>query len=100
LEHGGLPEWNTGWPKLKELMKARVHVSLKPSVLDPQGQTITKALQSLGNHEVLAVRQGKYFDIELDASLGKDALAAKLQSISAEVLSNPVIEEFQIEFLG
>ena len=81
-------------------MKARVHVSLKPSVLDPQGQTITKALHSLGHSEILDVRQGKYFDIELDPSVPKETLALKLQAISAEVLSNPVIEDFQIEILG
>ncbi|MCX6609573.1 MAG: phosphoribosylformylglycinamidine synthase subunit PurS [Acidobacteria bacterium] len=81
-------------------MKARVHVSLKPSVLDPQGQTITKALNSLGHNEILDVRQGKYFDIELDPKVSKEALAQKLQDISAEVLSNPVIEDFQIEVLG
>ncbi len=81
-------------------MKARVHVSLKPSVLDPQGQTITKALHSLGHNEILDVRQGKYFDIELDPSISKEALALKLHSITVEVLSNPVIEDFQIEVLG
>jgi phosphoribosylformylglycinamidine synthase subunit PurS len=81
-------------------MKARVHVSLKPSVLDPQGQTITKALHSLAYTEVLDVRQGKYFDIELDPNLSKESLASKLQTIAAEVLSNPVIEDFNIEILG
>ncbi len=80
-------------------MKARVHVSLKPSVLDPQGQTILKALHSLGHKEIWEVRQGKYFDIELDPKMGKESLAQKLQSISTEVLSNPVIEDFQIEVL-
>ena len=81
-------------------MKARVHVSLKPSVLDPQGQTITKALHSLGHKEILDVRQGKYFDIELDPSTSQETLALQLQTIASEVLSNPVIEDFQIEVLG
>lgn len=81
-------------------MKARVHVSLKPSVLDPQGQTITKALHSLGHNEILDVRQGKYFDIQLNPAATKESLALQLQSIAAEVLSNPVIEDFQIEILG
>ncbi|WP_031497052.1 phosphoribosylformylglycinamidine synthase subunit PurS [Bryobacter aggregatus] len=80
-------------------MKARVHVSLKPSVLDPQGQTISKALRSLGHAEILSVRQGKYFDIELDSAVSKETVAKNLESISAEVLSNPVIEDFQIEIL-
>ena len=73
---------------------------MKPSVLDPQGQTITKALHSLGHNEILDVRQGKYFDIELDSSVPKETLALKLQVVAAEVLSNPVIEDFQIEILG
>lgn len=94
------PLWNPSCPKLVRLMKARVHVSLKPSVLDPQGQTITRALHSLGHAEFLDVRQGKYFDIELDAQATRDELARKLQEISQEVLSNPVIEDFQIEILG
>lgn len=81
-------------------MKARVHVSLKPSVLDPQGQTITRALRGLGHSEILDVRQGKYFDIELDAQASRDDLARKLQEVSQEVLSNPVIEDFHIEILG
>lgn len=81
-------------------MKARVHVSLKPSVLDPQGQTISKALHSLGHNEVLDVRQGKYFDIEFDPGIDREALASKLQAISSEVLSNPVIEDFSLEVLG
>jgi phosphoribosylformylglycinamidine synthase PurS subunit len=94
------PLWHALCPKLEIPMKARVHVSLKPSVLDPQGQTITKALHSLGHNEILDVRQGKYFDIELDPKASKEALAQKLQTISAEVLSNPVIEDFHIEVLG
>lgn len=81
-------------------MKARVHVSLKPSVLDPQGQTITRALHSLGHKEILDVRQGKYFDIELDAAASREDLERKLQEISQEVLSNPVIEDFAIEVLS
>ncbi len=81
-------------------MKARVHDSLKPSVLDPQGQTITRALHSLGHKEILDVRQGKYFDIELDAAASREDLERKLQEISQEVLSNPVIEDFAIEVLG
>jgi phosphoribosylformylglycinamidine synthase len=78
-------------------MKARVHVSLKPSVLDPQGQAISKALHSLGHKEISEVRVGKYFDIELAPGATPQELEAKLHSISQEVLSNPVIEDFQVE---
>ncbi len=74
-------------------MKARVHVSLKPSVLDPQGQAIAKALASLGHKDIGEVRVGKYFDIDL----GPSGTRESLEAISAEVLSNPVIEDFQVE---
>jgi phosphoribosylformylglycinamidine synthase subunit PurS len=80
-------------------MKVRVHVSLKPSVLDPQGQAILHALQSLGHSGITAVRQGKYFDIDADPAVDKSALEAKMQQIGEDVLSNPVIEDFYLEFL-
>ncbi len=54
-------------------MKARVYVSIKPSVLDPQGQTICSALHGLGHTEIASVRQGKYFEI----AVGRQALRAK-----------------------
>lgn len=80
-------------------MKVRVHVSLKPSVLDPQGQAILHALHSLGHSEIQSVRQGKYFDIETDPSLDRSALEAKVLSIGEDVLANTVIEDFHLEFL-
>ncbi|MCZ2156501.1 MAG: phosphoribosylformylglycinamidine synthase subunit PurS [Bryobacterales bacterium] len=79
-------------------MKARVHVYLKPSVLDPQGQTITRALAGFGYSAIQSVRQGKYFDVELDDSLGADGAREQLEKIAHEVLSNPVIEDYSIEF--
>lgn len=81
-------------------MKARVHVSLKPSVLDPQGQTISAALNSLGYRSVQSVRQGKYFDLELDDSLGEAEAREQLEKIAHEVLANPVIEEYWVELLS
>jgi phosphoribosylformylglycinamidine synthase len=80
-------------------MKARVFVTLKPSVFDPQGHTIVEALHSLGHHDVSDVRQGKYFELELNVSSAGDA--QRLASEIAEsVLSNPVIESFRIEIAG
>ena len=73
-------------------MKARVHVSLKSTVLDPQGQTVRSALVGLGHRRVKDVRQGKFFDIEIEP--GED-----VESIAREVLINPVIEDYQIEYL-
>ena len=74
-------------------MKAYVYVSLKKSVLDPQGKTIQGALRKMGYSGVGDVRQGKYFELTLD---GADEASARQQveKIAREVLANPVIEEF------
>jgi phosphoribosylformylglycinamidine synthase len=77
-------------------MKARVFVTLKPSVFDPQGHTIAEALHSLGYQDVADVRQGKYF--ELDLRVGSRADAERLAAeVADRVLANPVIESFRIE---
>ena len=77
-------------------MRARVFVTLKPSVFDPQGQTVTDALHSLGYASVRDVRQGKYFELDIDAASEDEA--RKLASEAAEkLLSNPVIESYRIE---
>ena len=80
-------------------MKARVFVTLKPSVFDPQGHTIVEALHSLGYATVADVRQGKYFEMDLDVASAGDAekLAAE---VADRVLANPVIESFRIELAG
>ena len=77
-------------------MTARVFVTLKPSVFDPQGHTIAEALHSLGYGDVAEVRQGKYFEIDLRVATAADAekLAAE---VATRVLANPVIESFRIE---
>jgi phosphoribosylformylglycinamidine synthase len=75
-------------------MKAHVYVTLKTSVLDPQGQTIHNALRKLGFADVAAVRQGKYFALQLADGLAADKASAEVERIAREVLTNPVIEEF------
>ena len=80
-------------------MKARVYVSLKETVLDPQGQTICSALHSLGYEEVQDVRQGKYFEISLSNDLTPEQARERLAEIADRVLANPVIEEFRVELL-
>jgi phosphoribosylformylglycinamidine synthase len=75
-------------------MKAHVYVTLKRTVLDPQGQTIHGALKKMQYKGVDDVRQGKYFLLTLDASLAADAAHAEVERIAREVLTNPVIEEF------
>jgi phosphoribosylformylglycinamidine synthase len=77
-------------------MKARVWVMLKPTVFDPQGQTIQRALASLGYGQVRDVRQGKFFVLEL-ATVGREEAEKQVERIAKEVLTNPVIEEFRFE---
>lgn len=76
------------------MMKAHVYVTLKTSVLDPQGQTIQNALKKIGFGQVNAVRQGKYFVLSLADSVGPDEARTQVERIAREVLTNPVIEEF------
>ena len=80
-------------------MKARVFVSMKPTVLDPQGQTIRSALACLGHKSILAVRQGKYFDIALADGVTQEQAAQELDEIARDVLSNGVIEDYRVEIL-
>jgi phosphoribosylformylglycinamidine synthase subunit PurS len=75
-------------------MKAHVYVTLKASVLDPQGQTIQNALHKIGFADVKAVRQGKYFALALGDGLNPEAARAQVERIAREVLANPVIEEY------
>ncbi len=79
-------------------MKAHVWVMLKPTVLDPQGQTIQHALASLGYTQVRDVRQGKFFVLELDGTSREDA-QKQIERIAREILTNPVIEEFRLEIV-
>ena len=77
-------------------MRARVYVTLKKSVFDPQGKTIADALHSMGYTGVGDVRQGKFFELELDAASAEQArtLAAE---VADKVLANPVIESYRVE---
>ncbi len=75
-------------------MKAYVYVSLKKSVLDPQGKTIHNALKKMGYQGIGDVRQGKYFELALEDGLERDQAQAEVERIAREVLTNPVIEEF------
>jgi phosphoribosylformylglycinamidine synthase subunit PurS len=80
-------------------MKARVFVSLKSTVLDPQGQTVRAALAGLGYHEIAEVRQGKFFDLSLADGANREQVRSQIETIAHEVLTNPVIEEYRVEFL-
>jgi phosphoribosylformylglycinamidine synthase subunit PurS len=76
-------------------MKAYVYVSLKKSVLDPQGKTIQSALSKMGYKGLEDVRQGKYFELTLDGGLSRSDAESEIERIARDVLTNPVIEEFR-----
>jgi phosphoribosylformylglycinamidine synthase PurS subunit len=79
-------------------MRARVYVTLKPSVFDPQGRVVADALTQMGYGDVKDVRQGKFFEVELsdgDASAAK----ARVTEMADKLLANPVIESYRVEIL-
>ena len=80
-------------------MQARVYVSMKLTVLDPQGQTICSALNGMGHREITSVRQGKYFEIGLAEGTSREVAAKLLDEIARDLLSNPVIEDYRVEIL-
>ena len=78
-------------------MKAKVYVTLKPSVLDPQGKAIRHSVELLGYKGVGDIRQGKYFEMTVDGSLNKEQAQEQAERMAREVLSNPIIEDFRVE---
>lgn len=78
-------------------MKAKVYVTLKPSVLDPQGKAIHHSVELLGFKQIADVRQGKYFEIALDDAVTESDAAAAVEKIAKDVLTNPVIEDYRVE---
>lgn len=78
-------------------MKAKVYVTLKPSVLDPQGKAIQHSVELLGFDGIRDIRQGKYFEIALDESLDRERARATAERMAREVLANPVIEDYRVE---
>ncbi len=79
-------------------MKARVYVTLKPSVFDPQGSVVADALHTLGYADVQDVRQGKFFELDLDAT-DRAAVEARVSEMAAKLLANPVIESYRVDVL-
>ena len=77
-------------------MRARVFVTLKPSVFDPQGTTVGEALHTLGYTSVKDVRQGKYFELEIDTTSPDEARRVAAQAAD-KLLANPVIESYRVE---
>jgi phosphoribosylformylglycinamidine synthase PurS subunit len=80
-------------------MRVRVFVTLKPSVFDPQGTTVAEALHTLGFGAVTGVRQGKYFELDVDASTAAEAKQVAAGA-AEKLLANPVIESYRLEVDG
>ena len=78
-------------------MKAKVYVTLKPSVLDPQGKAIKHSVELLGFNGISDIRQGKYFEIAIEGSRSADDARADAEKLAHDVLSNPIIEDFRVE---
>jgi phosphoribosylformylglycinamidine synthase len=81
-------------------MKARVTVTLKSGILDPQGKAIEGALRSLGIEGVASVRQGKVFDVEIDNAADRGKAEALLKQAADRLLANTVIENYAVEVIG
>lgn len=78
-------------------MKAKVYVTLKPSVLDPQGKAIHHSVELLGFENITDVRQGKYFEVQLADNLSETEAGEIASRIAKDVLANPVIEDYKVE---
>ncbi len=79
-------------------MKAGVHITLKPGVLDPQGKAIANALKSLGFSGVNRIRQGKYIEIDLDET-NPERARETVEAMCSKLLTNLIIEDYEIELL-
>jgi phosphoribosylformylglycinamidine synthase subunit PurS len=77
-------------------MKATVIVTLKPTVLDPQGMTIQRSVESMGFAEITDIRQGKYFDVTIREGTAPEQSRRVVERLAREVLTNPVIEQYRI----
>jgi phosphoribosylformylglycinamidine synthase len=78
-------------------LKAKVYVTLKSGVLDPQGKAIQHSVELLGYEGIADVRQGKYFEIALDDSMNEESARELAERMGRDVLSNPIIEDFRVE---
>ena len=80
-------------------MKALVYVTLKPSVLDPQGKAIHHSVGSLGYTNISDIRQGQFFEIALDDTVHEEEARSEVERIAKDVLANPVIEDYRVEIM-
>jgi phosphoribosylformylglycinamidine synthase len=80
-------------------MKAKVYVTLKPGVLDPQGKAIHHSVELLGYKGVADIRQGKYFEVSLDGTVSEAEAKLSAEKIAHDILANPVIEDYKVEIV-
>jgi phosphoribosylformylglycinamidine synthase subunit PurS len=80
-------------------MKAKVYVTLKPSVLDPQGKAIHHSAELLGFKKISDIRQGKYFELAIDETASEAEARESAEKIAKDVLANPVIEDYRVEIV-
>jgi phosphoribosylformylglycinamidine synthase len=85
---------------VSKAMRVYVYVTPKRTVLDPQGQAVRRALNSMGHTEITDIRQGKYFEVDLEDGLSAEQARKKVEQIAEDVLSNPVIESYRVEIAG
>jgi phosphoribosylformylglycinamidine synthase len=81
------------------MVRARVYVTLKKSVFDPQGKTVHDALRSMGYSTIADLRQGKFFEVALEG-VSADQARAVMEEVAHRVLANPVIESYRVEVEG
>ena len=81
-------------------MKAKVFVTLKKGVLDPQGKAIQHSVELQGFGKIADIRQGKYFEIDLDDSVDEQAAQESVSKMAREILANPVIEDYRVEIVN
>lgn len=81
-------------------MKAKVYVTLKSGVLDPQGKAIHRSAELIGFGGIEDIRQGKYFEIDLKDGLSEAEARVEAEKLAADILANPVIEDYSVEIVG
>ena len=81
-------------------MKAKVYVTLKCGVLDPQGKAIHHSAELLGYGKISDIRQGKYFEIAMDETATESEARESAEKIAKDVLANPVIEDYRVEVVS
>ncbi len=81
-------------------MKAKVYVTLKPGVLDPQGKAIHHSVELIGFENISDIRQGKYFEIVLDGLESETEAKETVEKIAKDILANPVIEDYKVEVVA